>query len=68
MRSEPCDDYPNVNIVLQIGIIMGDDKVKQPKESTSVRKALMKEAEFYLERAQETFMEAKKSFVDASTS
>ena len=47
---------------------MGDDKGKQPEYSTWVRKALTKEEEFYLEHTQETFMEAKKSFTDASTS
>ena len=31
------------------------------------RKAPAKEPEFDLERAKETFMEAKKSFMDAST-
>jgi len=45
-----------------------DDKGKQPKESTWVRKAPMKEPKFDLERTKETFMEAKKSFTDASTS
>ena len=47
---------------------MGDDKGKQPKDSTWVRKALTKEPKFDLEHAKETFMEARKSFVDASTS
>jgi len=46
---------------------MGDDKEKKPKDSAWVRKAPMKEAEFDLERARETFMEAKKSFAKAST-
>jgi len=67
MRSELCEDDPNVNIVLQSGITMGDDKGKRPTTSTWVRKALAKEAKFDLERARETFMEAKKSFPDAST-
>ena len=47
---------------------MGDDKGKQLEDSTWVHKALTKEAKFYLERARETFMAAKKSFTDASTS
>ena len=47
---------------------MGDDKGKQLKDSTWVCKAPVKESEFDLERAREIFMEAKKSFVDASTS
>jgi len=47
---------------------MGDDKGKQQKNSTWVLKAPAKEAKFDLECTQETFMEAKKSFADASTS
>ena len=47
---------------------MGDDKGKQPEDSTQVCKAPMKEAKFDLEHAQETFVEANKSFADASTS
>ena len=46
---------------------MGDDKGKQPEDSTWVRKASMKEENFDLEHTWETFMEAKKSFTDAST-
>ena len=48
--------------------MIGDDKGKQLEENTWVCKAPMKEAEFDLERAQGTFMEAKKSFAEASTS
>jgi len=68
MRSELHKEDPNVNIVLLSGITMGDDKDKQPEDSTWVYKALTKEVEFDLERAKETFREAKKSFDDASTS
>lgn len=68
MRSKPHEEEPNVNIVLRSGIMMGDDKGKQPDESTWVHKAPVKEAEFDLERTRETFMEVKKSFADASTS
>ena len=68
MRSKPREEDLNVNIALQSGITTGDDKGKQPKESTWVRKAPMKEQKFDLECAKETFMEAKRSFVDASTS
>jgi len=68
MRSELCEEDPNVNIVLLSGIAMGDDKGKQPEDSAWVHNAPMKDAEFDLKRTQETFMEAKKSFVDASTS
>ena len=45
----------------------GDDKGKQLEESTWVRKAPMKELEFDLKRAKDTFMGAKRSFADAST-
>lgn len=47
---------------------MGDDKGKQPEDSTWVRKTPTKEAEFDLEHAKETFMETKKSFADDYTS
>lgn len=68
MTSEPREEDPNVNILLQSGITTRDDKGKQPEESTWVCKAPTKEPEFDLERAKETFMEAKRSFADASTS
>lgn len=67
MRSEPCEEDPNVNIVLRSGITIGDDKDKQPEESALVRKASTKEPKFNLERAKETFMEANNSFMEAST-
>ena len=67
MKSEPREEDPNVNIVLQSGITIGDDKGKQPKESVWVCKAPTKEPKFDLEHAKETFMEAKKSFMEAST-
>lgn len=47
---------------------MGDDKGKHLEDSTWVRRALSKEAKFDLEHAKENFMEAKKSFANASTS
>lgn len=68
MRSEPREEDPNVNIVLRSGITIGDDKGKQPKDSTWVHKALVKETEFDLECTREGFMEKKKSFTEASTS
>lgn len=68
MRVEPCEEDPNVNIVLQSGVMTGDDKGKQPKERGWVHKALEREVRFDLERAKETFMESKKSFVETSTS
>ena len=69
MRSKPRDEEdPNVNVVLRSGITTRDDKGKEPKDNTWFHKALVKEAEFDLECALETFMEAKKSFTEASTS
>jgi len=68
MSSEPHEEDPNVNRVLQSGIVIRDDKGKQPEDGTWVRKAPTKKTKFYLRRAHETFVEAKKSFVEASTS
>jgi len=68
MRSKPHEEDLNVNIMLRSGVATGDDKGKQTEGGTWVHKAPMKEAEFDLERAHETFMEAKKSFTEASTS
>jgi len=68
MRSELHEEDLNVNMMLKSGMITGDDKGKQPEESMWVCKALIKELEFELECAKETFMEAKKSFTEASTS
>ena len=68
MRSEPCKEDPNMNMMLRSGATIGEDKGKQPEEDTWVHKAPTKEPEFDLEHARETFMEAKKSFMEASTS
>lgn len=68
MTFESRKENLNVNIVLQSGIAMGDDKGKHPEDSTWVFKAPRKEDDFDLEHAWETFMEDKKSFVEASTS
>ena len=57
MRAEPCKEDPNVNIVLQSGIAMGENKGKQPEESTWVRKPPVKEVVFDLEHARKMFME-----------
>lgn len=46
---------------------MGDDEGKQPEDNTWVHEALVKEAQFDLEHAQETFMEDKKSFANSFT-
>ena len=68
MRSKPCEEDPNVNIVLRSGATIGEDNGKQPEEDTWVHKAPTKEPEFDLEHTKEMFMEAKKSFTEASTS
>lgn len=68
MRAEPCEEDQSINIILRSGMTMGKDKGTQPKEDICVRKAPKKEATFDLNRAKETFTEAKKSFVEASTS
>jgi len=68
MRSEPHEEDPNVNMILRSGMTIREDKGKQPKEDTWVRKAPTKEPRIDLNRAKETFMEAKKSFTEASTS
>lgn len=67
MRSEPHEEDPNMNIVLQGGITTWDDKGKLPEDSTWVHKAPAKEVEFDLEHSRETLMEEKKSFTKAST-
>lgn len=68
MMAKPREEYPNVNTVLQIGMTTSEDKGKQPQEGEWIEKALEKEVGFDLERTKEIFMEARKSFVEASTS
>lgn len=68
MRHELREENPDVNIVLQSGIKIADDKGKQLEECTWVYKAPTKEPKFDLEHAKEAFMEAKSSFFNASTS
>jgi len=67
MRSEPHKEDPNVNMMLRSGIATGEDKGKKHEENKWVREAHTKQHEFNLEHAKETFMEAKKSFVEVST-
>lgn len=67
MGVEPLDEDLNVNIALRSGMTTGDDKGKQPKDNGWVRKARENEIGFDLEPTKETFVEAKKSFVEAST-
>ncbi len=68
MRFEPHEDGPNVNILLGSGMMTGEDNGKQLEESEWVCKAPEKEVGFDIECTKETFMESKKSFVEASTS
>lgn len=68
MRAEPREEDQSVNIVLRSGIMTDDDKGKQPKEGGWVCKAPKKEFGFDLECAKKIFMEAKKTFAEASTS
>jgi len=66
IRAKPCEEDQSVNIVLRSGMMTSTDKGKQPKEEGWVCKAPKKEADFDLDQAKETFMEAKKSFAEAS--
>ena len=61
MRSEPRKEEPNVNIMLRSGILIGDDKGKQPEESNWVRKAPTKEPKFDLEHAKDTSWKLKQA-------
>lgn len=68
MRVEPCEEDQRINIVLRSGMTTGVDKGKKHEEYGWVRKVAEKELDFDLDRAKETFMEAKKNFAEASTS
>lgn len=68
MRSETREEDPNVNMILRSGVTTWEDKENQHEEDTWVRKDPVKEPEFDLGCAKETFMEAKKSFTEASSS
>jgi len=68
MRAEPHEEEPKINIMLWSGTTIGEDRGKQSAEGEWVCKAPAKETGFDLECKKETFMEAKKSFADASMS
>lgn len=68
MRSELCEEYLNMNMVLRSSATTWKDKQKKSKKNTWVCKAPIKQPEFDLERSKEAFMEAKKSLAVASTS
>ena len=68
MSSEPCEEDPNVNMMLISGATIAEDKGKQPKEDTWVHKAPTKHPQFDLECTKDTFMEDKKSFTEVCTS
>lgn len=61
MRVEPREEDPKVNIMLQSGMMITEDKGKQPTEREWVHKAREKETRFDLEHAKETFMEVNKA-------
>lgn len=68
MRFEPREEDPNLNVMLRSGATIGGDVEIQTKEDTWVHKAPTKQPKFDLEHVKETFMEAKKSFTEVSTS
>lgn len=70
MRSKPCEDGPSINIVIWSNIDTKEDKAvgKQPEEDPWVRMDAHKDIEFDLHKEKETFMEAKKIFVDSRAS
>jgi len=68
MKAKPREEDQSVNIVLRSGMMTGTDKGKQPEEEGLVQKAPEKEAIFDLDRTKETLLEAKKSFLEISTS
>jgi len=53
MRVEPCEEDPNINMVLRSGATTGEDKRKVTKDDAEVHK--------------ETDLEASKSFTEVST-
>jgi len=62
MRADPCEEDHSINIVTCSGMAIGEDKVKNIETEGWVHKATKKEVVFNLNRAKETFMEAKKNF------
>lgn len=68
MKAEPRTEDPNINMMLRSGTSIGEDKGKKTKAYTWVRKALVKQPEFDLTQASETFLEAKEKFMEASPS
>jgi len=68
MRFEPREEDPKVNTMLKSGMAIGKDKEKLTKEGLGVHKTLTKKPKFNLESVKKTFMEAKKSFAEVSTS
>lgn len=68
MNVEPREDEPHVNIVARSGATTGDDKGKKKVEETWVRKTIEKAPRFSILKEKETFMGAKRSFVDVGAS
>lgn len=67
MGAEPRKEDQIMNIVLRSKITARDDEGRQTEEHGWIRKAPKKEVGFDLNRMKEKFMEAKKSFIEAST-
>ena len=58
MRSEPCEDNPSVNIVMQSGITIDED-MEEGKKSVSdtwVHRSSEKNVGFYLQREKEVYL------------
>lgn len=68
MKAKLCKQDPDMNMALRSGATTAGDKGKQPKEDTWVFMASAKQPEFDLEHVKEPFTEAKRSFMEASTS
>ena len=63
--NKPREEDQRINIVLRIGMKTDTNKGKQIEEDKWIHKSPKKEASFDLNRAKETFMEAKKNFAEA---
>lgn len=67
MMDKPREEDKSINIVLRSGMMTSLVKGKKHEEDKWVCKYLEKEVDFDLTCPKETLMEAKKSFVEAST-
>lgn len=62
------EEEPHVNIVTRSGFVTGDDKGKKKVEETWITKTTEKAPRFNIQKQKETFMGAKRSFMDVGTS